>query len=217
MKTLIKRLIVAIYLSKLSRSEKAKLGKAVHDAVAASTFFPPAETATLLPPLQTATNNLLAADAATASGSHQSFALADTAELQFDTTIRNVAYYVQTKADAQPDQAEEIILSADLKVKKSSVKMKAPHPIDDLIARVTGDGNSIQLLVKTINPRSTHIEILMTTNPDDNASWISIADITARKFLMQGLVNGTRYYFKARAINSIGKSIYTNVVSQIAA
>jgi hypothetical protein len=206
-----------MYLSKLSRSEKAKLGKAVHDAVAASPFFPPAETAPLLPPLETAITNLLAADAETESGSHQSFALADSAELQFNTTIRNVGYFVQTKADAQPALAEEIILAAALKIKKSSVKIKAPHPLQDLTASVTGDGNSIRLQRKTDNPRSTHIEILMTTTPDDDSSWISIADITARKFTKTGLINGTRYYFKARAINSIGKSIYTNVISQLGA
>jgi predicted phage tail protein len=185
--------------------------------VAASVNFPPAETATLLTALQTGVTNLSAADADTESGSHESFALAATAELQFDTAFRNVAYYVQSKADAKPDQAVEIILSAALKTKKSSDKMKAPSPIDNIVAKVTGDGNTIKLLIKTGNPRSTHIEILMTATPDIEGSWQSIADITARRFLVTGLTNGVRYYFKARAINSIGKSIYSNVVSQIAA
>ena len=137
--------------------------------------------------------------------------------MQFDMTLRNMGYYVQTKADANGEKAEEIIKAAALKVKSADKKMQPPKPIEDMQAKVTGDGNSIQLKVKTDNPRSAHIEILMTTTPNVEDSWTSIADITARRLLVQGLTNGTRYYFKARAINSIGRSIYSDVVSQIAA
>ncbi|MFI5218235.1 MAG: fibronectin type III domain-containing protein [Bacteroidia bacterium] len=213
-----KRVLVALYLNKMNRSEKVTQGTATHDAVTASAFFPasPEKTA-LLTALQTATGDLAAADAATATGSHESFAVADTEELQFDTALRNVSYYVQTKADTAPLQAEEIILAAALKTKKASVKMKPPHPVEEVRAKVTGDGDSIKLYLVSDNPRSTHFEILMTTTPDIETSWASVADITARRMLVQGLRNGLRYYFKVRAINSIGRSIYSEPVSQIAA
>jgi len=213
----IKRTIVALYLNKLNRSEKVTQGTAVQEAIPASPFFVPAETAPLLAALQTATDNLKDADAETATGSHESFALADSAELQYDTAIRNMAYYVQSKADASPGTAEEIILSAAMKTKKASVKMQPPHPVRDVRAKVTGNGNSIKLYVVSDNPRSTRIEILMTTTPDIESSWVSIANITARRLLVENLVNGTRYYFKVKAINNIGTSIYSNVISQIAA
>lgn len=213
-----KRILVSLYLNKMNRSEKVNQGRATHDAITASTHFPvSAEKTALLLALLTATDNLEQANADTESGSHESYAAADVAELQYDMAYRNIAYYVQTKADAQPALAEEIILSAAMKIKKASVKMKAPTPLNGLRAKVTGDATSIKLRIDTDNPRSTHYEILMTSTPDVDNSWVSIADITARKFLVEGLENGTRYFFKARAINSISKSIYSDVVSQVAA
>ena len=213
----IKRTIAALYLNELSRSEKVTQGTAILEAIPDSPHFNPAETAPLLATLQTATDNLNDADAETASGSHESFALAESAELQYDTAVRNTAYYVQTKADANPAIAEEIILSAAMKTKKASVKMKPPHPVQDVRAKVTGDGNSIKLYVVSDNPRSTRFEVLMSTTPDIESSWVSIANTTARRLLVENLVNGTRYYFKVKANNNIGTSIYSNVISQIAA
>ena len=95
--------------------------------------------------------------------------------------------------------------------------MQPPNAVVDFQARVTGNGTSIKQIIVSDNPRSTHFEIVMTTAPDKDDSWVSIADITKRKFLVQGLENGIRYYFKVRAINNIGKSMYSNVISQIAA
>ena len=213
-----KRILVALYLNRKSRSQKKTFGTAVHTQVTASSFFPAsAEKTALLLALQTATTELDTANADTASGSHESYAAADAAELQFDMAMRNMGYYVQARADAELDNAEAIILSAGMEVKKASVKMKAPHPIEAIKAKVTGDETSIKLYIITDNPRSTHIEILRTTSPDDPNSWIAIADITARRFLATDLENGIRYYFKARAINSIGKSEYSDVVSQVSA
>ncbi|MEP7170542.1 MAG: hypothetical protein ABI855_14325, partial [Bacteroidota bacterium] len=181
---IIKRIIVALYLGNVNRSEKVKQGNAVKAAVAASPHFTPAETAPLLLVLDAKTIALSVAEAATESGSHESYAIADTAELQYDTAIRNVGYFVQSKADAKPELAEEIILSADMKMKRASVKMKAPRPVQEVGARVTGNGNSIKLLIVSDNPRSTHFEILMTTTPEAEGSWVSIADITKRRFLV---------------------------------
>ncbi|HNR20994.1 MAG TPA: fibronectin type III domain-containing protein [Bacteroidia bacterium] len=213
-----KRIISALYLSKMNRSQKVTQGTATHDAVDASAFFPAsAEKTARLNALKEATTGLAAADAATASGSHESYAQADTAELQFDTELRNMSYYVQTIADADPVNAEEIILAAALKIKKSSSKMKPPMPVDDVSVKVTGLGNAVKMHIFSDNPRSTHFEIQMTTTPNDENSWDSIADITARKYLVQDLVNGVRYYFRVRAINSMGRSIYSDIVSQVAA
>lgn len=213
-----KRILVALYLNKMTRSQKVTQGNATFDAVTASPHFPAsAEKSARLTTLHDATAALAAADAATAGGSHESFAIAETAELQFDTELRNMSYYVQTTADSNASLAEEIILSASLKIKKSSSKMKPPTPVDDITAKVTGLGNAIKLHIFSDNPRSTHFEIQMTLTPNDVNSWESIADITARKYMVENLVNGSRYYFRVRAINSIGRSIYSGTISQIAA
>ncbi|MEO5569283.1 MAG: fibronectin type III domain-containing protein [Bacteroidia bacterium] len=217
MKKVWKRIIVAFYLMKMNRAGKVKQGKAVHDAVDESAFFPPVEKAPLLTALDTANTDLSDADAATEGKSSLSFQEAYTAELQWDLAYRNVGYYVQTKADQLPGQAMEIITAADMKFKKSSVKMQPPRPVLGFQARVTGNGDTIKLLIDSDNPRSTHFEIIMTATPVQEDSWVSIADITKRKFIAEHLVNGTRYYFKVRAINNIGKSIYSDVISQIAA
>lgn len=213
-----KRNQVALYLNRKNRSQKVTFGKAVHPAVTASPYFPgsPEKTALLLA-LLTATDALQVANAATATGAHESYAAATSAELQFDMAMRNMSFYVQAKADADLDNAEEIILSAAMQVKKASVKIKIPHPVESMRARVTGDETTLKLYIVTDNPRSTHLEILMTTTPDADDSWMAIADITARRFLVENLVNGTRYFFKARAINSAGKSDYSDVISQVAA
>jgi hypothetical protein len=212
-----KRIIVVFYLMKLNRGAKVSQGIAVHTAVNTSTFFPPLEKAPLLTALDTANTNLSLADAATKGRSKLSFEEAYTAELQWDLAYRNVGYFVQTKADQNPDQAQEIITAASLHFKKSSVKMQPPLPVQDFQALVTGEGNRIKLIIVSVSPRSTHFEILMSTTPEAVDSWVSIADITKRKFLVENLINGTRYYFKVRAINNIGKSIYSNVISQMAA
>ena len=212
-----KRITVALYLNKVNRSEKVTMGNATHDEVNTSTNFPAsAEKTALLAAQQTANDNLQAADETTATGSHASYAAAETAELQFDMAIRNTGYYVQKIADASPENTEEIILSAALKVKKSSVKMRDPNPII-INAFVGGNGTSIKLKIDSDNPRSTHNEILMTQTPDVENSWTAIADITAKKFVASELENGVRYHFKARAINSLGRSDYSGVVSQLAA
>ncbi len=212
-----KRQIVSLGLNQMNRSEKVTQGNATDAAMTGDPFFPPAETTTLLTELKDRTNLLAEADANTATGSHESFAKAKKAENDWDTTMRKVGSYVQNKADASPENGETIIRAAALRPKAVSEKQKPPKPVDDVQAMVTGYGDAIKLKLTTTNPYGTRYEIEMTTNPDDAASWTSIAQITSRKLLVQGLNNGVRYYFRTRAINNLGKSIYTNVVSQIAA
>jgi hypothetical protein len=216
---LIKRVLIALRLSKMNRSAKVNQGNATAAAIVNHPeFFPSTESGPIVDAINDATSDLSTADAATVSGGHESFAAAETAENNWDFAMRKTAAYVQQKADDQPEDAAEIILAAALKMKKVPVKTTTkPLPVEDVMAELTGLGNAIKLTIVSDNRYGVRYEVMMTRTPDVESSWVSVADTTARKIMVEGLLNGERYYFKTRAVNNIGKSIYSGVVSQLAA
>jgi hypothetical protein len=218
MKKIWLRVSVVLYLFKMNRQSKVAQGNATRIAIENDPArFPVAQFSALTTALKAKTDALSLADAATGSGSRDSFAAADLAEQLWDNAMRNVAFGVQTLADANPDQAEEIVRLAALRSRKASQKTKPVNPVQDFSASVTGRGTAILLKLISDNARNTRFEILMTATPDDEKSWAPVANTTARKAMVQGLTNGTRYYFKVRAINNFSVSDFSNVITQIAA
>ena len=218
MKPIIKRVIAVLYLKHFNRTKKVTMGNAVITAILNHPdHFPPAEIIDYIEALQAATESLSLADANTSSGSHLSFAAVYEVEVVWDTAMRNMASYVQQKADAQPVLAAVIITSSSLKIRKDDVKTSFPKPVLNLVASVTGRGDSIKLSMVSDNPYGSRHEIMITTTPELADSWVTIANITARKLMVKNLTNGVRYYFKVRVINSCGASLYSNVISQFAA
>jgi hypothetical protein len=216
--SVIKRILVALGLEKLNRSAKVTQGNATHTAMTNDPVtYPVLVFGALLADLLAKTDALSVADAATETGSHLSFDEAETAEIAWDTSMRALAAAIQTKANANPTIAAEIIHGAALKSKREPDKKGPAIPVSGLTASVTGLGNAIKLGFKSINPYGTQYDIQMTTTPAIESSWEAIALITARRTLVEELVNGTRYYFRVRAINSLGKSIFSDVVTQVAA
>ena len=218
MKKIIRRILVALRLAELNRSAKVNQGNAtVESIIARPDYFPVSESGTLVTALRLATIELSNADAATASGSFEKYSLADQAEEKWDMMMRNTAAYVQQKADANAEIAASIILSAGLKMKKEPVKATVPLPVQDVQAYTTGLGNAIKLTIVSANTYGCRYEVMMTETPNIATSWVAVANVTARKLLIRNLTNGTRYYFKSRAINNVGTSMYSEVISQIAA
>lgn len=216
--SIFRRVLVVLGLSRLNRANKVKQGKAVHLAMTADPVLYPVLTyGALMATLLLKTDALAAADSATVTGGSPTFDAADIAEDEYDTAIRAIGAALQTNANANPVMAEEIIHGAALKSKRAPVSRVDPQPVDAVEAKVTGLGTVIKLLLLSINPYGTQYEIQMTTTPDVEASWQTLANITAKRYTVTGLENGTRYYFRVCALNSLGKTIFTNEVSQVAA
>ena len=142
MKKIIRRILVALRLAELNRSAKVNQGNATVESITAHPgYFPVTESGSLVAALRLTSVELSNADAATASGSFEKYALADQAEEKWEMIMRNTAAYVQQKADARPDSATSIIIAAGLKIKKQPVKATVPLPVQDVQAYTTGLGD----------------------------------------------------------------------------
>jgi hypothetical protein len=108
-------------------------------------------------------------------------------------SLKSLASYVETIANADPDAAASIINRAGMSVKKSyQAKPKF------FSVKPTGDPGSVKIDCKAQNKAIYIYE--MTTDPNDAASWKIIYLGHKTKYIHRGLVSGTRYYFRYAVI-----------------
>ena len=132
------------------------------------------------------------------------------AELKtLEISLKLLAAYVEANANVDTVNAENIILSAGMQVKKASVRK--PKVFNVKAGRIEGD---VILNSKAVK-RGAYI-YQMTTNPAQSTSWTDVYQGLHVKCLITGLTLGLTYYFRVVVIDKNGKGAWSHVLSYIA-
>ncbi len=167
--------------------------------------------------LTTATDVLSSANVEASSGNHEAVAKAKEAEVVFDAAVNAIVLYVQGVADKNAADAESIIKSSGLQVRKTPSPAPAPEAVKDIAAIFTNQPGNI--LLKWKMPKyATQTYVYMTSTPDKADSWVLVNSLQGRKLLVENLNSGTRYYFRVEVANRTNeKSGISDIASTVAA
>ena len=166
------------------------------------------------PTLAVITTNVNALEAASLVA--QSGGVDDTANMRvkeaiLDLSLKSLGAYVEGIANASPLSANAIILSAGMDVKGKGGKV-----VREFVVNITGNPGEVKLVRKGIKHGKGSYEFQMTTDPSNEASWQKIYTGTVGSFVKGGLISGTRYHFRATAIDKNGFNPWSEVRSTIA-
>ncbi len=112
---------------------------------------------------------------------------------------------VQSVADANPENAEAIITSAAMSVKK--VPVHKPRAFEARQRPVSG---SVELLTKSAGPRSAYD---WQYSVDGGKTWTDVTSTLQAKTVINGLPVATNVMFRYRVLTKSGKSDWSNPTS----
>ncbi len=147
------------------------------------------------PPLATVTTavgGLESAQAATKTRAPGSVAARDTAHSQVLVQVRQLLGYVQQIADANPEQAAEIIASAGLKSRTSVPPIKPPFAVNP--GPVSG---SARLAVRAAGPRAAYD---WEYSLDGGKTWVAVPTTLQAKTVITGLPVAASVMFRSRGV-----------------
>ncbi|MCX6292314.1 MAG: fibronectin type III domain-containing protein, partial [Bacteroidetes bacterium] len=211
-----KKHFVKVALYTMPRITQPDKGYFVLSSMTGNPNFPPAETATMLATLKSATDKLQDANAGADTGSYARIAIAQEQAMVFATVLGEVARYVQTKANVDPANSKSIIQSAGFDVHKQREKAKAPSAVSKMVANFTNMTGTIFLTWKSDKYARIYL-VYMTETPDVAESWKQVDVLSTRKLMVNGLASGKRYYFKVIAKGLAGSGEPSDIVSQMTA
>jgi hypothetical protein len=201
-----KKAVVVLRQSRLSISEKIAKGRFIVTSMTANPNF-----ITPVPGLESITANVNALETAAiaaAGGGTDETANMHARELTLDLSLKQLAAYVESIANASPLDAGAIILSAGMELKSPKTRIAKGFRVS-----VTGNPGEIKLATLFVN-RATFIFQLCTNTGNEN-NWQTISQSTRATFVKKGLSSGTRYFFRVAVIDKHGMGTWSNVVSSI--
>jgi hypothetical protein len=188
------RVIVKLGLWKMSIAEKiAKIRFIILSLIGNAWFPTPNPTATTV---TTNVNNLEAAHLKAQGGGKDEIAAMRVAEAKLDMSLNLLAAYVESIANADPTNAEAIVLSAGMEVKGKGSKSNQEFSLTA--------GNPGEIKITCASTANATYEIQMCTDFTNEANFKRVYIGTKSKFVMKGLTPGTRYFFRFCAITKDG-------------
>ncbi|MBI4947059.1 MAG: fibronectin type III domain-containing protein [Bacteroidetes bacterium] len=158
--------------------------------------------------ITTNANNLESAYIAAQGGGVDDTANMHAKEQILDLSLKSLAAYVEGIANANPANAEAIILGAGMEVKTQAI-----HTARDFHVETTENPGEVKLITKFVG-RATFIW-QMATDPNNESSWQTIGQATQAKLVKTGLTSGTRYYFRVAVIDKDGQHPWSHVLNTI--
>jgi len=120
--------------------------------------------------------------------------------------LHELLRYVQGIADKNPDHAQDIILSAGMKVKQAGSGRRYNYEVRHTIS------GKLMLTAKTAGKHAAYDWEKST----DGKTWISLPPVLVAKTEVSGLTPGETYYFRYRSITRSGTSDWSHIISVIA-
>jgi hypothetical protein len=194
-------------LGALPVPRKIEKARSIADAMKENVHFP-----SPVPPLDVITqltNEVEAAQLAAIDAGKEETANVRVKVHDLELALKALAAYVEAVANADPANADVIILSAGMDVRKPAARMQ-----EDFAVRSTGKQGEI-LLHKRFENRAAFI-FQMTTTPEQEASWETVHTGTQGRFTVKGLPSATRYYFRVAVVNKNGQRPWSAVKSAVA-
>ncbi|HXC05766.1 MAG TPA: hypothetical protein VNZ86_13485 [Bacteroidia bacterium] len=115
---------------------------------------------------------------------------------KLDVLLKLLAAYVESIANADPLNAEIIIQSAGMIVKKPAAR--APKTFTAIPGKLKG-----QVILNTKAAKQSAYIYQITTDPNTGNSWTTVYSGTKVKFIVTGLTSATHQYFRV-AYNTKG-------------
>jgi len=119
--------------------------------------------------------------------------------------LQQLRTYVQTVADADPENSAAIIQSAGFAVKKSPVRK--PRVFDAVQGAVSG---TVKLVTRSAGPRSAYDWQYST---DGGKTWVLLPSTVQAKTTVTALAAGSTVQFRFRAVTKSGESDWSQPVS----
>lgn len=155
-----------------------------------------------------AVNALETASVAALGGGADDTANRHSKEAALDLLLKSLGAYVEGVANTTPANADAIIFSAGMDVKR-----KGGRTAHEFAVKVTGNPGEVKLTDRGVK-RGAH-EFQMSTDPNTEASWARIYAGTKGTFTKTGLASGTRYYFRSLVIDKHGTGPWSSVLNTI--
>lgn len=153
-----------------------------------------------------AANQLEAAILAARGGGPEDTATRRLREEELDNLLRQFRAYVESTANANPTEAEAIILSAGLQVRNKSVR-----EVRDVEAMLTGNPGEIRVQHRGVIRATFEFQISTDISKEEN--WSTFYCGTRGRVTTNNLTPKVLYYFRVRVTSRNGRSAWSEVVS----
>jgi len=180
-----------------------KTGETIVTAMTSNAAF-----ATPTPPLATvgsALTKLDSAETATKTRAKGTKEARDAARVEVVQLLHALKAYVQTVADATPDQSEAIIASAGMSSKKKAVHDKPPFAV-----KVGPTSGTVRVSVKAAARRASYE---WEWSSDGAKTWTLVPPSLQSKTTIPGLPAGTTCQFRYRAVTRTGAGDWSQPLS----
>jgi hypothetical protein len=201
-KTAVHRLIAVLRMP-LHVEDEIKYGQTIQAAMTNNAYFPNPN-----PVLAAFVTKLGAYDAAATAAKSRAkgtIAARNAARTDYIGALHSVRGQVQSVADANPENAEAIITSAAMSVKKAPV-----HKPRTFEARQLPVSGSVELITKAAGQRAAYDWQYST---DGGKTWIDVVSTTRAKTIISGLPAATTVMFRFRALTPKGRSDWSQPTS----
>ncbi len=160
------------------------------------------------PPLATLTalvNKLEAAETATKTRAKGTVEARNAAMSALKSALEAERATIQVAADADPDNAQAIITSTSLSVRKVGARSKAPFAV-----RQGDSSGSVRLAVKSAAPRASYD---WEWSGDGGKTWTPAESTTRAKTTVFGLPVGTSVQFRFRPLTPRGQGDWSQPIA----
>jgi hypothetical protein len=154
-------------------------------------------------------SDLEAAQLAAVEGSKEETADMHAKAHELDLSLKALAAYVENIANANPKEAEVIVLSAGMDVKQPKSQLREDFEVKP------SDEPGVIRVSKRHESRAAYI-FQMTTTPEQETSWETVHASTRSRFTQKGLRSATRYYFRVAVLDKQGQRPWSEVKSAVA-
>ena len=204
MKTITHRTIAVLKLP-IHVPDLIKLAQSVVQAMTGNAHFPSPTPA--LTVVSAAITALDAAETATKTRAKGTVQVRDKARAAVVSALRGLKVYVQQMSDANPDQADAIIASALLNVRKPVVRSK-----HEFTAKAGPTSGSVHLVAKAAAPRGAYE---WQWSADGGKTWTPAPTTLQSKTTILQLPLGVNCQFRFRPVLKTGEADWSQVVSLI--
>jgi hypothetical protein len=160
------------------------------------------------PPLATLNTSIAALDAAetaTKTRAKGTVAARNAARAQLVSDLHALKAYVQQVADANPDQAEAIIASAGMQVRRSTSRAKPTFAVRQ--GKISG---SVKLEARAVALRASYE---WEWSIDGGKTWTTAPPTLQAKTAISGLPAGTTVQFRYRSVTKTGAADWSQATS----
>jgi hypothetical protein len=163
------------------------------------------------PTLETVTgliNDLEAAQLAAVDGNKKDTEIKYIRAEALSMALKTLAAYVESVANANPTEAEAIVLSSGM-----HVKHRKAAALKGFEARSTGKPGEV--VVRTPCVARASYEFQWSVDPSVEANWTTIQASTRSRLIQKGLPSGMRYYYRVRLTTPEGLQPWSEVKSAV--